>query len=163
MHEAESYPVPQVNLGFANAEFYSDWDLGIDPNPNSFSSSFNIPSSSTFQETFNPNDPGVTAAPLNFAEPRLDGCPLAWGENLTVGFNGAISSSQANQDTSPLSFQEQTQNFGTHPPSIPYSEGPFFLMTCPLPLCDHQFSELISLWRHITWDHLGMPPDVPMP
>jgi hypothetical protein len=28
-------------------------------------------------------------------------------------------------------------------------------MTCPLPLCSRQFSELVSIWRHITWDHLG--------
>lgn len=38
-----------------------------------------------------------------------------------------------------------------------------FMMTCPLVHCGFQSANLIDLWKHVTWDHVGlmsMPPSV---
>ena len=67
-----------------------------------------------------------------------------------------ITPASAIQDPSTFLVQGLVQHSTTHSPAIPSSENSSaFVMTCPLPLCSHQSGELISIWRHITWDHLG--------
>ena len=67
-----------------------------------------------------------------------------------------ITPSQTIQDPSILLAQELNQRSDTRSPvGFPSEGNSLFVMTCPHPLCSHQSSELISIWRHLTWDHLG--------
>lgn len=120
-----------MSLDFVGTELFNGQDLGVAPNIISPSSSSITPSSSMLFDAFN------------------------WGENFIMPTDN-IPPPQAAQDPAALLVRELTQRSATHSPACPPSEkGSSFVMTCPLPLCSHQSNELISIWRHITWDHLG--------
>ena len=145
-----------MSLDFVHAEFFNGRNLGVAPNINSPSSSSITPSSNTLSEAFKLEDHKYTGVSLAF--PTLSSAEhrFAWGENLIMSTDGTIEPAQMIQDPSMPLVQELIQRSDTHSPAIFPQEGsPSFVMTCPLPLCSHQSSELISIWRHITWDHLG--------
>lgn len=145
-----------MSFDFVDAEFFNGRNLGVAPNINLPSSLSITPSSNTLSEAFKLNDHKYTGTPLTF--PALSSAEhrFTWGENLIMSTNGTIEPAQTIQDPSMLLVHESIQRPGTHSPAVFPPEGsPSFVMTCPLPLCSHQSSELISIWRHITWDHLG--------
>jgi len=109
-------------------------------------------------QNFNLDDTKCAGTPLTFPALGLAEHPFSWGEDLIIPTDGVITTSQTIQDPSMLLTQELVQRSSTHSPVVFSQEnGTSFVMTCPLPLCSHQFNELISIWRHITWDHLGDP------
>lgn len=142
-----------MNLDFVDAEFFSGQNLGIAPDLNPSSSSSITPSSSILSGTFKLDDSNYARAPPTFPALVPAEHPFTWGEDLVMPTDGTIAPAQAMHDPSML---ELIQRSSTHSPAIfPAESNSSFVMTCPLPLCSHQSSELISIWRHITWDHLG--------
>ena len=144
-----------MSLDFAGAEFSNDPGSGIAPNPDPLSSLPILPSSSILSETLQLGRPEYAGTPLTFPVLALTEEPFDWEESFVMT-NDGITPTQAIQDPSAFFAQEWFQQYTTHPPAkLPSEDGSSFVMTCPLPLCSHQSSELISIWRHITWDHLG--------
>jgi len=142
-----------MSLGFADAEFFEDQNLGIAPSLDPPSSSSIAPPSSILSETFKLDDPKYTTTPLAYSTLLSADHPFTWGEMTPTD---GVAPAQTTLDPSMLLIQEFMQKSATHSPTIfPSGDSSSFVMTCPLPLCSHQSSELISIWRHITWDHLG--------
>lgn len=149
------YPAFQMSLDFVGAEFFGGQNSGITPDLSSPSSSSAIPSSSAPTETSKLDHPKYTGSPLSFPALAAAEQSFDWGENFIIPTNG-IAPAQTIQDPSMLLAREWIQKATTHSmDNFPPGDGSSFVMTCPLPLCSHQSSELISIWRHITWDHLG--------
>jgi len=143
-----------MSLNFVDAEFFNGQNLGIPPSLDSPPSSSVTPPSGTLSGTFKLEDPNYTATPLTYPTLVPADHPFTWGGDLIAPSEG-IAPAQT-QDPSMLLVQEFMQGSANHSPTIfPPEDGPSFIMTCPLPLCSHQSNELISIWRHITWDHLG--------
>ena len=132
-------------------EFFNSQSPGIVPNLNSPSPPPFMPSSGISPDCFEANLPPYAGSPFTFPGLASAEQPFDWGENFITPTD-CIPPTQKIQDPSMLLVQELFQK----PADFSPSEGsPSFVMTCPLPLCYHQSSELISIWRHITWDHLG--------
>jgi hypothetical protein len=122
-----------------DAEFFNGQSLGVASNLNSSPSGI-------LSETFKLDDPKYAGSPLAFT----------WGDGLIMPIDGTITPPQTIRDPSTLLAQELIQRSNTRSPAIfPPENSSSFMMTCPLPLCSHQSNELISIWRHITWEHLG--------
>ena len=137
------------------AEFFNGEDSAIAPNLNLPSSPPVTPSSSILSETLQLDLPGYAGTPLTFPVLASAGQPFDWGESFSMPTDG-ITPTEAIQDPSMLLTHEWIQQYTTNSPTkFPSEARSSFVMTCPLPLCSHQSSELISIWRHITWDHLG--------
>ena len=82
--------------------------------------------------------------------------PFSWEDNLIMSTDGTIIPPQTIQDPSMHLAQKLIQRSNTPSPvAFPTKNSSSFVMTCPLPLCSHQSNELISIWRHITWEHLA--------
>ena len=113
------------------------------------------PSPSISSETLQLSNLEYGGIPLTFPVLASIEQPFDWGESFIVPTDG-ITPTQTIHDPSMLLAEDWIQQYTTHSPAIVPSGGSSsFVMTCPLPLCSHQSSELISIWRHITWDHLG--------
>lgn len=145
-----------MGLGFVDAEFFNNQNLGIVPNLNSPSSSSIASSSRILSENFKLDGSGCAGTPLTFPALASDEQSFSWEENMIMQTDDTVTPPQTIQDPSMLSIQELVQRSNTHSPVVFTPENSSsFVMTCPLPLCSHQSSELISIWRHITWDHMG--------
>jgi len=152
--EANSYPDPQMNLDFATAEFFDGQNERVAPNLSTSSSSI-APSPSTSFEISKLSHPEYAGTPGTLPD-------LTSTEQL---FDRSESFILLTNDTAParitlnpsiLLAHEWIQPSAAHSPTNFLSgAGSSFVMTCPLPLCSHQSTEVISIWRHITWDHLG--------
>lgn len=128
-------------------EFFNSRSPGISPSLNSPSSSPFTPSPGTFELSL----PPYAGTPFTFTGLASAEHPFDWGENFITP-PSYIAPAQKIQDPSIFSVRGLVQS-----PSVtsPSEDSSSFVMTCPLPMCSHQSNELISIWRHITWDHLG--------
>jgi len=137
------------------AEFFSGQDSEVTPNLSAPSSPPITSSSSISSETLQLSNLEYAGMPLSFPVLAPIEQPFDWGESFVMPTDG-ITPTQANHDPSTLLGQEWIQQYAAHAPAqFPSERSSSFVMTCPLPLCSHQSSELISIWRHITWDHMG--------
>ena len=144
-----------MSLDFIGAEFFKGQDLGFTPNLVAPSSPPTTSSSSIASETFQLSNLEYVGIPLTFPVLASIEQPFDWGENFIMPTDG-ITPTQPIHDPSAILAQEWIQQYTTNlPANFPSEDSSSFVMTCPLPLCSHQSSELISIWRHITWDHLG--------
>jgi len=145
-----------MTLDFMGAEFFNGHDSGIAPNLSvPTSPPIGTPSSSISSETLQLSNLEYGGIPLTFPVLASIEQPFDWGESFIMPADDIIPT-QAIHDPSTLLAQEWIQRYTTHSPAkFPSEDSSSFVMTCPLPLCSHQSSELISIWRHITWDHLG--------
>ena len=144
-----------MSLGFVDTEFFNDQNLGIAPNLNPLSSSSITSSSGILSEPFKFDDHEHAGAPLAFHGLGSAEQPFSW-ENLIMPTDGTLTPPQTIQDPLMFLVQKFMQRSNTHSPVVfPPESNSLFTMTCPLPLCPYQSSELISIWRHITWEHLG--------
>lgn len=138
-----------MSLDLVCSEFFSGQNSGTTPNLDPPSPSPFIPSSMTLSKTFEPNHSKYAGTPFTFPVQASTEQLFDW-EEAFITSNGRITAAQMIQDLSMPLARELVQE------SHSSSEGSSSLvMTCPLPLCSHQSNELISIWRHITWDHLG--------
>lgn len=145
-----------MSLDFADAEFFNGLNLEVVPNLASPSSSSIVSSSGVLSETFKLDDPKYARTQLAFSSLGSTDQPFSWGEDLIMPTDGTITPPQTIQDPSMLLVQELIQRSDTNSPVVfPTESSTSFVMTCPLPLCSHQSNELVSIWRHITWEHLG--------
>ena len=144
-----------MSLDFVGAEFFNSQDLGIPPNLSVPSPPSITSSSSVSSETFKLSNLEYVGIPIAFPVLASIEQPFDWGENFIMPTDGTTPT-QAIHDPSTLLDQNWIQQYTTHSlAKFPSENSSSFVMTCPLPLCSYQSSELISIWRHITWDHLG--------
>lgn len=137
-----------------DAEFFNGQGLGLAAHLNSPSSSSNASSSGILPDPFKLDDTKYSGSPLAFTS-LTSADQFSWGTDLIMPTDGTITPAQTVQDPS-LLLQELIQKSNAQPPTVPSPDSSgSFVMTCPLPLCSHQSSELITIWRHLTWDHLG--------
>lgn len=145
-----------MNLDFVDVGFFNGPNLGMTPNLSSPSSSSITSSSGILSETFKLGDPKYAGTPLMFPTLASAEQPFSWGDNLIMSADGTITPPRTIQDPSMLLAQKLVQRSNTPSPAVfPPKSSSSFMMTCPLPLCSHQSNELISIWRHITWEHLA--------
>ena len=158
LYKANGYPDFQMNLDFSTAEFFDDQNERAVPSLSPSSPSI-ILSPNTSLETFELGQPECAGTPGTLPNLTSNQQPFDRGESFIM-LTDDITPARMAPNPSLLLAQEWIQPPTVHSPANFLSgDGSPFVMTCPLPLCPHQSTELISIWRHITWDHLGDTPN----
>ena len=156
VYRTNGYPAFQMNRAdLVSAELFSCRNSEIVANLKSPSSSSIISSSSTSSELLELNHPEYATTPCTLPVLTSIEQSPSWRESFIMPTD-SFTPAQVTQGPSTLLSREWIQQSTAHTPANFLSGGSSsFVMTCPLPLCSRQSSELISIWRHITWNHLG--------